>query len=226
MGAIKRIAIVILISFGLLSIFQLAQAQEIYKWIDEKGTTHYSEDPNAVPEKYKNKAQKKDIDEFPPLILDKLKRPQSYSSEPSSDTTVEKTQRSRGKCEIISYSQYDVNLGGGFISGQVNSRGFYDGYVSGGRRETCVDIVIQNNDRETKTITEQNIVATTSRKIVTRWKSEKVGVNPHIETKPAETRDEFNPKAFFIQIRSGETYRGSICFDRQLPIARLELQGL
>jgi hypothetical protein len=216
MGAIKRIAIVILISFGLLSIFQLAQAQEIYKWIDEKGTTHYSEDPNAVPEKYKNKAQKKDIDEFPPLLPDKLKRPQSYSSEPSSNTTVEKTQRSRGKCEIISYSQYDVSGGSGFISGNVWRE----------RKETCLNIVIQNNDRETKTITEQNIVATTSRKVVTRWKSETVGVKPHIETKPAETRDDFNPKAVFIQIRPGETYRGSICFSRQLPIERLELQGL
>jgi hypothetical protein len=86
------VVILATIIFGLLLHFQFAQAQPIiYKWIDEKGTTHYSEDPNAVPEKYKNKAEKKDIDEFPPLSPDKPRRPQSYSSEPSSKPT----QRSR-----------------------------------------------------------------------------------------------------------------------------------
>ena len=80
------------IIFGLLLHSQLAQAQPIiYKWTDEKGTTYYSEDPNAVPEKYKNKSEKKDIDEFPPISPDKPKRPQSYSSEPS----INRTERSR-----------------------------------------------------------------------------------------------------------------------------------
>lgn len=85
----KRITVILFtIIFGLLLHSQLARAQEIiYKWIDEKGTTHYSEDPNAVPEKFKDKTQKKDIDEFPPLLPDKLKRPQSYSIEPSSKPT-------------------------------------------------------------------------------------------------------------------------------------------
>jgi len=61
----------------LLLYSQLPQAQEIYKWVDEKGTVHYSEDPNAVPEKYKNKAEKKDIDEFPPVLSYKPNVPQS-----------------------------------------------------------------------------------------------------------------------------------------------------
>jgi len=50
----------------------------VYKWIDEKGTIHFTDDLNVVPEKFKDKA-KKSIDEFPPLIAyDKLGRPQSY----------------------------------------------------------------------------------------------------------------------------------------------------
>jgi len=89
---LKRIEVILAtIIFGLLLHSQLTRAQEIiYKWTDEKGTIHYTEDPNKVPEKYKNSA-KKDIDDFPPLLPDKLKRPQSYSSEPSSKPT----QRSR-----------------------------------------------------------------------------------------------------------------------------------
>ena len=84
----KKIAIILTtIIFGLLLHSQLAHAEEIYKWIDEKGTTHYSDNPNAVPEKYKNKAQKKDIDEFPPLVPDKPERPQSFDSKPLSNTT-------------------------------------------------------------------------------------------------------------------------------------------
>lgn len=76
------------IIFGLLLHFQFAQAQPIiYKWTDEKGTVYFTEDPNKVPEKYKNKSEKKDIDEFPPIVPDKSKRPQSYSGErPSSKT--------------------------------------------------------------------------------------------------------------------------------------------
>jgi hypothetical protein len=39
--------------FGLLLHSQLAHAQEIYKWVDEKGTVHLTEDPSTIPEKYK-----------------------------------------------------------------------------------------------------------------------------------------------------------------------------
>lgn len=79
--------------FGLLLHSQSAQAQEIYKWIEEKGTTHYSDNPNAVPEKYKDKAQKKDINDFPPIlsytdfppILSYTPKTPRLNSEPSSN---------------------------------------------------------------------------------------------------------------------------------------------
>lgn len=73
-----------------------------------------------------------------------------------------KKQQKEGKCEIISYSQYEVNAG----KGTVKLTGDY--YLTGTLRhnqETCANIVIQNNDREPKTITERNIIATTSRKM-------------------------------------------------------------
>ena len=62
MGTIKRIAIVILISFGLLPIFQLAHA-EIFKWVDEKGTTHFTEDPVTIPERFKEKVKNRATEE-------------------------------------------------------------------------------------------------------------------------------------------------------------------
>lgn len=30
---------------------------EIYKWVDEKGTVHFTEDPETIPEKYRDKAK-------------------------------------------------------------------------------------------------------------------------------------------------------------------------
>jgi len=48
MGTNKKIIIVILISFGLLPIFQLAHAQEIHKWVDEKGVVHFVDDSGTV----------------------------------------------------------------------------------------------------------------------------------------------------------------------------------
>ena len=74
-------------------------------------------------------------------------------------------------------------------------------------RETCVSITIQNNDRETKEITETNVVAITSKRI--------------------GTRDRFTPKPFSMQVRPGETSEGSVCFGRKLPpISKVELRAL
>jgi hypothetical protein len=36
---------------------------EMYKWVDEKGTVHFTEDPATIPEKYKDKAKARLTDE-------------------------------------------------------------------------------------------------------------------------------------------------------------------
>jgi len=41
----------------------LPYAKEIYKWVDEKGTVHFSEDESSVPEKYKEQIEKKSVPE-------------------------------------------------------------------------------------------------------------------------------------------------------------------
>ena len=40
-----------------------ARAKEIYKWVDEKGTVHFSEDESSVPEKYREQLEKKSLKE-------------------------------------------------------------------------------------------------------------------------------------------------------------------
>ncbi len=38
-------------------------AEEIYKWVDERGTVHFSEDESSIPEKYRDRIEKKLVPE-------------------------------------------------------------------------------------------------------------------------------------------------------------------
>jgi hypothetical protein len=44
----------------------LAFGQEVYRWVDEKGTVHFADDLTLVPEKYQGQAQKKVAPQEPP----------------------------------------------------------------------------------------------------------------------------------------------------------------
>jgi hypothetical protein len=48
--------------FCLVPIFQLTHA-EVFKWVDEKGTVHFTEDPATIPEKYIDKVKTRLIEE-------------------------------------------------------------------------------------------------------------------------------------------------------------------
>jgi hypothetical protein len=52
----KRIGFIILI--GLTLSFSLTLGQEVYRWVDEKGTVHFTDDLGQVPEKYREKIEK------------------------------------------------------------------------------------------------------------------------------------------------------------------------
>lgn len=62
-----------------------AISQEIYQWVDDKGTVHFVDDPTLVPEKYRDQVQKKKVPkESPPAPApvpqaEKMK-PESQSS--------------------------------------------------------------------------------------------------------------------------------------------------
>ena len=54
-------ALLAVIVVGLL-MFEPSHA-EIYKWVDEKGTIHFTEDPATIPEKYREKTQSRTTEE-------------------------------------------------------------------------------------------------------------------------------------------------------------------
>lgn len=62
-----------------------AFSQEIYQWVDDKGTVHFADDPTLVPEKYRDQVQKRRVPkESPPAPApvpqaEKMK-PESQSS--------------------------------------------------------------------------------------------------------------------------------------------------
>ena len=56
--AFAVIAVLILLFVGCPS-----HAKDVYKWVDEKGTVHFSEDESSVPEKYRDQLEKKSMPE-------------------------------------------------------------------------------------------------------------------------------------------------------------------
>jgi hypothetical protein len=53
---------ILLSAMGLLILTTLAFSQEVYRWVDEKGTIHLTDDLGQVPEKYRGRIQR----ELPP----------------------------------------------------------------------------------------------------------------------------------------------------------------
>ena len=47
----------ILLCIALLAIFILPSYAEMYKWVDDKGTVHFTDDLSAIPEKYREDAE-------------------------------------------------------------------------------------------------------------------------------------------------------------------------
>jgi hypothetical protein len=53
----RKLGLLVFISW--LISFSFALGQEVYQWVDEKGTLHFTDDLGLVPEKYRNQVQKK-----------------------------------------------------------------------------------------------------------------------------------------------------------------------
>lgn len=66
---------IILLAIIGLTLFSIAFGQEVYRWVDEKGTVHFTDDLGQVPEKYREKIQKekspKESTPLPPTPLPK-----------------------------------------------------------------------------------------------------------------------------------------------------------
>ncbi len=55
----KRSLIIIVAMVGLLFHFGQAFGQEVYRWVDEKGNVHFTDDLTLIPEKYRGQIQQK-----------------------------------------------------------------------------------------------------------------------------------------------------------------------
>ena len=58
-----RSAWVLMGALILLPVVFLSEAKEVYKWVDEKGTVHFSEEESSVPERYREQIEKKSMSE-------------------------------------------------------------------------------------------------------------------------------------------------------------------
>jgi hypothetical protein len=73
----------IFISWLILS--AVAFGQEIYQWMDEKGTVHFADDLSLVPERYRNQVQKKTAPQGPsPHLSPQAPKEQEIVTEPES----------------------------------------------------------------------------------------------------------------------------------------------
>jgi hypothetical protein len=72
-----------------------ALGQEIYRWVDEKGTIHFVEDLTLVPEKYRNQAVKKRLSSEPPDPSPST--PSSPTTTPSEPREARKDRFGRGE---------------------------------------------------------------------------------------------------------------------------------
>jgi len=70
-----------------------ALGQEVYKWIDEKGTLHFTDDLTLVPEKYRDQIEKKK----PPKELDSSPSQEAGDQTESMSSPVKKDLQGRGE---------------------------------------------------------------------------------------------------------------------------------
>ena len=87
----KRIALFFIL-VGMITLPFIAGGQQIYQWVDEKGTVHFSDDISLVPEKYQDQVKEK-------------KTPKEPASSPPGTLTRDKApkepQQATGKKDIL-----------------------------------------------------------------------------------------------------------------------------
>jgi chromosome segregation ATPase len=72
--------LMLLIFIGLMFYSAMIYGQEVYQWVDEKGTAHYTDDPALIPERYQDQVQRRTI---PKELV--TSPPAQVPSEPQSD---------------------------------------------------------------------------------------------------------------------------------------------
>ena len=91
----KRASLFLLIGIVLAS--SLVSAQAIYRWVDEKGSIHFTDDPSLIPEKYREQIKTEKIPAEPPPSAPRA-QPQAVPTGPPS---VKATEPSSGRKDVL-----------------------------------------------------------------------------------------------------------------------------
>jgi len=203
---VKRATVAIIVFYGLMMLVGSSNA-EYYKWVDQKGNVHFTDDESSIPEEYRDKAKKQTTPED--SMTPEQKKEEQKKEEQTREQVHKEYKRSKqedrseadrpaGRCEMISFS----------LRQSIKDKA------------TCAEIVITNNSRFSQSITETNIVAT-----ATQF-AEKRSLYGPTTVAPTNYKGILHPRPVQIELRRGETFRGDICFDRFYTIERIELQGI
>lgn len=85
----KRTPLFILVAMIVLPL--IAGSQEIYQWVDEKGTVHFTDDFGQIPEKYQDQVKKKKApQEAAPTAPPPSSPDKSPEAKPTQEPSVEK----------------------------------------------------------------------------------------------------------------------------------------
>jgi hypothetical protein len=57
----SRVFLIAILFFGLFPITPYSSSEEVYRWSDEKGTIHFTDDFSKIPEKFRREAESIDV---------------------------------------------------------------------------------------------------------------------------------------------------------------------
>jgi hypothetical protein len=179
----KRILILIILVFIFLN-FQPALTQT-YKWTDDKGNIHFTDDYGKIPEKFRDRIRKDNY--YERSTSDEIKGKEKEESlgksrEDKSQKEPLKLGKECNTCKIVSFSQFKKGSGVG-----VWRRGTYIEFA-----ETCANITVKNDSCGKIYFNQFNILA---------------------EVIIGKQAAFINPKdSIAAEVEPGQTYQGSICF--------------
>ena len=93
---------------AVLAMFVLVEspshAREVYRWVDEKGTIHFSEEESSVPEEYREKLEKKSLPDEAKQPEEKVKikrQDPKVAKDGTSPREIEKVNKSKIEDDVI-----------------------------------------------------------------------------------------------------------------------------
>src|SRR3990172_6317921 len=89
----KLILLLTAVVFGLFFAIEGALAKTVWKWTDEKGGVHYSDDVGSIPPKYRSKAQKIELED------NKVNKIEEKDKKPPPKTKIEEPKDLKGNTE-------------------------------------------------------------------------------------------------------------------------------